>query len=1190
MPTSRSSSKAPSTPALEDQERGPHWRTLLLPDAPAAAVRVGGAALHPSDDPVAGAFVERDGETWYHIAHVDKMRPFFMSLVSSSDHWTFVSSTGALTAGRRSPDFGLFPYVTVDKIHDARNTTGGVTLLRVAQGASGDGQPTWALWEPFSDRYAGLYRTRRSLYKSLHGDRLCFEEVNDDLGLTVATTWATSERYGFVRRTVLTHHGDAPVRVQVLDGLRNLMPYGVSRPMQSERSVLADAYKRNELDPASGLGMITLSAQPVDRAEPSESLMATTVWQAGLAPDLHLLSTRQLDAFRAGQALRPERDVRAERGAYFVHATLDLAPGDAQRWMLVADIEQDAADAVALIDQLSDPAALQQAVLNDVEAGTARLREFVAAADGLQASADRMIATRQFSNTLFNIMRGGVFDEGYRIYRVDLIAHVRTHHRPLADHAFLAALPDAITVQDLRALLDKQQDLDPDLERLCRQYLPLSFSRRHGDPSRPWNFFSIDLRAEDGTVKRGFQGNWRDLFQNWEALGRSFPAFGEGMVATFLNASTADGYNPYRISHNGIDWEVIEPDDEWSYIGYWGDHQLVYLLHLLELVHEHEPEQLTARLNERLFTYANVPYRICSYAELLADPRDTIDYDHDEHDRIEARVAAVGADGKLLYTGDAIARATLAEKLLVPLLAKLSNFVAGGGIWMNTQRPEWNDANNALVGYGISMVTLHELRRYLDLIQAIFADADGPVTLAEEVADFTDAVAAAFAGFDAEAPLTDATRKALLDQLGLAGEAYRSRLYTNGLSGATRTAEPAALLSFFDDVRETVDATLRDARREEDGLANAYNLLVIPSDGIDADGVGVKTLYPMLEGQVAALGAGVLDPEALLGVIEAMRTSDLYRPDQHTYRLYPDRDLPGFLAKNNVPNAAVAASPLLQQLLADGDTRFVVRDVRGGVHFNGTFRNRANAADALDVLAADYPDAVAAERDALIDLFDTHFDHPAYTGRSGTFFGYEGLGSIYWHMVSKLVVAAQRTFLRAHESGADAETLRKLAEGYHDLRGGLGLNKSPLEYGAFPTDPYSHSPGTGGAKQPGMTGMVKEDLIWRWGELGVFVEHGRLHFEPQLLRPDEFFDAPATFAYVDLDNTPQTLDVPAGAMAFTYAQVPVLYRRASTPRIELVRSETESQAFEGSALPADVSADVFDRTGTIARIVVDVVL
>ena len=34
----------------------------------------------------------------------------------------------------------------------------------------------------------------------------------------------------------------------------------------------------------------------------------------------------------------------------------------------------------------------------------------------------------------------------------------------------------------------------------------------------------------------------------------------------------------------------------------------------------------------------------------------------------------------------------------MPLLAKLSNFVPDGGIWMNTQRPEWNDANNALGG------------------------------------------------------------------------------------------------------------------------------------------------------------------------------------------------------------------------------------------------------------------------------------------------------------------------------------------------------------------------------------------------------------------------------------------------------------------------------------------------------------
>ena len=40
---------------------------------------------------------------------------------------------------------------------------------------------------------------------------------------------------------------------------------------------------------------------------------------------------------------------------------------------------------------------------------------------------------------------------------------------------------------------------------------------------------------------------------------------------------------------------------------------------------------------------------------------------------------------------------------------------------MNTQRPEWNDANNALVGNGVSMVTLYYLRRFLKFFEGILA-------------------------------------------------------------------------------------------------------------------------------------------------------------------------------------------------------------------------------------------------------------------------------------------------------------------------------------------------------------------------------------------------------------------------------------------------------------------------------------
>ena len=83
----------------------------------------------------------------------------------------------------------------------------------------------------------------------------------------------------------------------------------------------------------------------------------------------------------------------------------------------------------------------------------------------------------------------------------------------------------------------------------------------------------------------------------------------------------------------------------------------------------------------------------------------------------------------------------LTEKLLVPLLAKLSNFIPGAGIWLNTQRPEWNDANNALVGNGTSMVTLYYLRRYLTFCRELLSSGeDAAFALSAEVAEFFDAI------------------------------------------------------------------------------------------------------------------------------------------------------------------------------------------------------------------------------------------------------------------------------------------------------------------------------------------------------------------------------------------------------------------------------------------------------------------
>ena len=120
-------------------------------------------------------------------------------------------------------------------------------------------------------------------------------------------------------------------------------------------------------------------------------------------------------------------------------------------------------------------------------------------------------------------------------------------------------------------------------------------------------------------------------------------------------------------------------------------------------------------------------------------------------------------------------------------------------------------------------------------------------------------------------------------------------------------------------------------------------------------------------------------------------------------------------------------------------------------------------------------------------------------------FGFEGLGSIYWHMVSKLLLAIQENFFAARDSGTDEETCSRLGALYYAVRDGIGFNKTPSEYGAFPMDPYSHTPKHAGAQQPGMTGQVKEEVLSRFGELGVRVRERHSAFRTGAATADRVF-------------------------------------------------------------------------------------
>ena len=1138
---------------------------------------IGDTLQRHSDEPVRGEYVTLLGESFYRIQNFDAMEPFFISLISSSDHWLFVASTGGLSAGRGNAENALFPYYTVDKLTENSENTGNKAILLVTRSGR------TSLWEPFSDRYRGSYSTQRNLYKNVTGTALVFEEINADLGLTYQYAWRTSERFGFVKTTWLRNIGDSPCHVEMVDGLQNILPANVATATQNVFSSLLDAYKRSELEAETGLAIFALNSRLTDLAEPSESLLATTVAQIGFPQADYLLSSVQLDLFRAGKPLAAETEVCGRRGAYFVHVTLDLAAGEERTWHLIADVHQDHAAIVQKIQWLQgDRVALAQALEDDIAANQSRLWKLVASADGVQVSNNPLYCAHHFANVMFNVMRGGIFADQYWIRAADFIDFVSVRNPVVlqTNSGFFAALPEKIQAADLQSRAEAHGSAD--LIRLSYTYLPLTFSRRHGDPSRPWNRFAINVKQPDGSIKLDYEGNWRDIFQNWEALAYSYPEFTESMIATFLNATTADGYNPYRITYDGVDWEVPEPDNPWANIGYWSDHQIIYLLRLMEISARFHPGKLTGFLTRRMFSYANIPYRIKPYADLLQDPYNTIDFDWNLEQQIEAQQQERGTDGKLVYAPNGqVLQVSLAEKLLTLLLAKLVNFVPEGGIWMNTQRPEWNDANNALVGKGLSVVTLCYLRRYIAFCRELFSGSElDVVPLSTEVQTFYTQVFRILSRFQAalQSSFSDEQRRMIMDSLGETGSDYRWRFYKKGFSGELSFSPVAEIVEFLDLAQQYIEHSLR-ANKRSDNLYHAYNIL-----HVDNNRISITHLYEMLEGQVAILSSGLLTGEESLALLHSLRNSALYQPEQQSYILYPDRNLPGFLQKNCLTPDQVGGITLFEMLLKAQDTSIITRDINGVYHFSGHIRNFHDVSQALDALKnqPQYAQLVEAEFEKIRALFEATFHHDEFTGRSGTFFAYEGLGSVYWHMVAKLLLAAQETAFRLQgDPNAGA-----LLQCYVDIRQGLGFHKTPNAYGAFPTDPYSHTPKGQGAKQPGMTGSVKEVILSRLAELGLSVDDGRLMFDTTLLDRRELLANAAIFSYLDVYGEAREIELTAGSLAYSICQTPIVIALSEKMGIHVHYTDGTVQAIEGNVLDTVNSRHIFMRDGRVHHLTI----
>ena len=136
---------------------------------------------------------------------------------------------------------------------------------------------------------------------------------------------------------------------------------------------------------------------------------------------------------------------------------------------------------------------------------------------------------------------------------------------------------------------------------------------------------------------------------------------------------------------------------------------------------------------------------------------------------------------------------------------------------------------------------------------------------------------------------------------------------------------------------------------KHNNLYNAYNTINTQS----GKSLEITSLYPMLEGQVAALSSGEIGPVEALQVLESLYDSEIYQQEQNSFMLYPIKSLKPFMDKNIIPNHVIDSSVLLKKLLSENNTNIIYRDDHNTYRFNSTLINAASLESALLVLSED---------------------------------------------------------------------------------------------------------------------------------------------------------------------------------------------------------------------------------------------
>jgi hypothetical protein len=789
--------------------------------------------------------------------------------------WVFYVNRGQAVAsfGVRNKDGAFLEFYPADKAYQLTPSRGFRTFLKLADG------DRILTHEPFQ-RGAGQEVNQR-LYITPH--EVGVEEINPRLGFRIRADMFTLPEApvaGLVRRVEVVNTSGMARTIEIVDGLPQVLPYGLNQWGVKFMSRTSEAFMRVE-GVEQNLPFYRLKVWPSDTPQVEPVIPGN--FFAGFLNGVRsrvLVDPEKIFGL-AGDFSRPERFFSDERLDFdnqvaanrtpsaFQAMTLELLPGESQVFY------------------------------------------------GLYGHAPSLPVLEQF---LAEIDKDGYFETRREMNR-RLV-------EGLTQQAFTATAQPLFDAHVRQCYLDNglRGGFSTEVAGGARLYL---FGRKHGDLERDYN----DFLLQDTPFSEG-NGDFRDVLQNRRMDLFFDPALDAKNIRYFFNLIQPDGYNPCSLRNSRFTveapqswahyfdrfpslegllarpfkyaelWQALQgaADNSESIIkeilaqaqevedaefdrGYWSDHW-TYLVDLLVSYEAIFPERLAGLFLKKTYTffdpthfvlprsgkYRVTPKGVRQYGALQASAEKIALIKSRLQRRYQVR--SRGGKGEIVYT-------TLLGKILTLVANKLSSMDPFGvGIEMEADRPGWCDALNGLPGiFGSSVNETIELKRLVNFTLKVLNDIEEECSLPAELADFVS-------GLEALLDRPNLTPELFWRESGAEKEAYREKVFM-GFEGAERILTIDAVQNFLRTVSSYLDAAIDKARTPEGIITyfahEAEQYQEIGEGRAEVTRFRQEPLPLFLEGFVHALR--IANPEEARALYLAARNSELFDKKLGMYRL-----------------------------------------------------------------------------------------------------------------------------------------------------------------------------------------------------------------------------------------------------------------------------------------------------------------